>query len=347
MAKVLLLGEGDFSWAAALAAASPTTTVVATGLDSRLDLERKYGDTTSRRLDSLSRLPNAEVVHGVDGTADLRGADKLPDCARDLTVVAVRYPHSGLKSVEANRRMLTGLLARMAELLSDPARCAPSCVAEITLKTTGRYNAWAGDLRKVVPRGEGGLVLQGVKRPRELAGYAHVTTTGRVDLNVRNDQAATWTFALRGEGGAGGGGGRGGGSGGSGIDAGLPAWLAVEIAEELHSCALCDKVFTTEGDLEKHTLGKGHQQRRRSEKRREKLAAKMATRKRKHADTDGGDAGGGGGGGAVDPDGDCARADRPMSRKERRLARKADAAKEAAAGATATFEPPVASATRR
>lgn len=64
--RVLLLGEGDFSFAVALA--KEDVQVVATGLDTEEEVQRKYSDAgpNLRKLARLRRV--ASVHHGVDAT---------------------------------------------------------------------------------------------------------------------------------------------------------------------------------------------------------------------------------------------------------------------------------------
>jgi|AntAceMinimDraft_5_1070358.scaffolds.fasta_scaffold140142_1 hypothetical protein len=91
--RLLLVGEGDFSFALAWArfqarAASPTSApalLTATSLDSEADVAKKYGLANVEQL----RLLGATVVHGVNATQ--LGACNFPYRFDD---VRFNFPHA-------------------------------------------------------------------------------------------------------------------------------------------------------------------------------------------------------------------------------------------------------------
>ena len=129
----LLLGEGDFSFAAAVAEAS----VVATALDSRETVAAKYGAAFSAH-EAKILAAGGRLVFGVDATDGASLLSRFGE-ARCRTV-CFNFPHTGTRSLPANRRLLCGALEAAGEFLAKQH----SCEYEMTLKTTGRYNAYAG-----------------------------------------------------------------------------------------------------------------------------------------------------------------------------------------------------------
>ena len=126
----VVLGDGDFSFSAAIAKADPHLRVTATSYDSRQEVERKYAASAVANLESLRGLrPLVTVAHGVDATAL---EQTLPMECADVSDIHFRHPHTGTRSVEANRRLLRGFLASGASFLQLPessVRCSgePAC----------------------------------------------------------------------------------------------------------------------------------------------------------------------------------------------------------------------------
>jgi len=252
--SLLTLGEGNFTWALAVAESSGSPgSITATSYDSADGVSRKYGAKETAATLSRLRELGVRILHGIDATADLRTEALLP---RDVFArVVFRHPHSGLKSVASNRLLLQRTFARVAELLASDAHCARDAVFEITIKTTGRYNEWTGGDLRTVAAESGGLVLIRVERPHQPAHYKHATTTG-FDAGVKNDWAASWTFTRP--------------------RAGvvplkkLPRWLFSELSDRCDRCGICDKIFSSLEDLRKHESGSGHLKRVQQEKQKKR-----------------------------------------------------------------------------
>lgn len=66
--RVLLVGEGDFSFALSLTATIGGNSLVATSLDSRDEVLSKYGASAQQNIRALSAA-GARVYHGVDATS--------------------------------------------------------------------------------------------------------------------------------------------------------------------------------------------------------------------------------------------------------------------------------------
>lgn len=256
----LLLAEGDFSYAATQAGP-----LVACAFDAESCVIKKYGAVAEARLEKLRRRQGVTLVFGLDATKTMhKGA--LPAEAVDINSIEIRFPHTGIKSVASNRILLQGIITACTRLLVSPL-CVSGCTLSISLKTTGRYNEWAGDIQGLA-RAEN-LLLLSASRPVNPVGYEHVQTNPNQQSVVQLDQACTYVFQRK-------------EFCVSPLDA-LPSWLVSEIGERCSKCEACDKIFSSLGDLEKHLEGKQHARKmmamnsaggRRKEKRRRELAIK-------------------------------------------------------------------------
>ncbi|KAJ8611175.1 hypothetical protein CTAYLR_003556 [Chrysophaeum taylorii] len=103
MGGLLLLGEGDFSFASALAR-SVEGVIVATGLEDEASVVARYCDARGH----LRRLKEAgmRVVHGVDATR-LEGLGRFED-------VAFTHPHLGTEDCAAHYALLAHTFAGIA-----------------------------------------------------------------------------------------------------------------------------------------------------------------------------------------------------------------------------------------
>ncbi|GMI14169.1 hypothetical protein TrVE_jg2718 [Triparma verrucosa] len=281
----LFLAEGDFSYAA-----TQSGPLVASGFDTFESVIKKYGSPVEARLAKMNSTKNVTVVHGVDATKTLhKGA--LPAEATAITEIEIRYPHTGIKSVASNRILLSGMITACTRLMVSPL-CVDGCTLSISLKTTGRYNEWAGDIRSLA-RTEN-LLLLSVQRPKNPAGYEHVQTKPNQPSTVQLDQACTWVFQRK--------------EFCSDPVEDLPDWLTKEVGERCEKCEVCEKIFSSAEDLTKHLDGKQHKRKlmamnsaggRRKEKRKREKAVKDEMKAQ-----------------------ELEREDRPKSKKELRLERK-------------------------
>jgi HrpA-like RNA helicase len=120
---VLLLGEGDFSFAEALRRVSQLR-IVATSLLSRADVEATYAGAAAR----LARLEAAGVtlLHGVDATR----LDRTPAIPwADVKFVIFNHPAADDDDAEANRDLLRGFFrAATVAVMSNAADVLPEYV---------------------------------------------------------------------------------------------------------------------------------------------------------------------------------------------------------------------------
>jgi 25S rRNA (uracil2634-N3)-methyltransferase len=144
--RILLVGEGDFSFAAALATALGGERVVATSLDSLPKLLEKYPTTASTTLSTLRRL-GARIAHRVDAL-DLSGTlpDELHETGFDRVVF--NFPHVGgatAEDVAANQKVVREFARSACGLLRPGPTVANSRQTpqvHVTLRATPFYQSW-------------------------------------------------------------------------------------------------------------------------------------------------------------------------------------------------------------
>ena len=66
--RILLVGEGNFSFASSLATSIGGSNILATSLDGREEVVAKYGVEAQASLSAIVRL-GGKVLHGIDGTS--------------------------------------------------------------------------------------------------------------------------------------------------------------------------------------------------------------------------------------------------------------------------------------
>ncbi|KAI3434032.1 DUF2431 domain-containing protein [Psidium guajava] len=100
--RILLVGEGDFSFSSSLASAfGSASNVTATSLDLYDDLIRKYKKAKSN-LGKLKKL-GASLLHGVDATLMTLHADLR---VRKFDRIIFNFPHAGFRGKEDNVQLI-------------------------------------------------------------------------------------------------------------------------------------------------------------------------------------------------------------------------------------------------
>lgn len=102
---VLLVGEGDFSFAAALAERFDALDVVATSLDTEKEIGEKYADTAPECVQRL-KYSGGEVIHGIDTTqlTKHRPIKSLSTHGKPVKVV-FNFPHLGNSVADQDRNI--------------------------------------------------------------------------------------------------------------------------------------------------------------------------------------------------------------------------------------------------
>ena len=155
---MLLLGEGNFTFAAAVAARHPSLHVTASSLESEHDSRQLWG--ASPALDALDEA-RARRLHGVDATK----LEASAVAGERFDRVLFTFPHGGAKGrIHVNR----ALLAAFARSLAVAELLAPGGAAEVCLAAGQGGTPADGDCLRAAPgdswqlglqAAEGGLVL--------------------------------------------------------------------------------------------------------------------------------------------------------------------------------------------
>lgn len=146
--RLLLLGEADFSFAAALCAhphlpegsSLRRRRLTATSFDDLQTLRTKYGEgLVERHLKRINKA-GAMALHGIDATRLAEAAAQL-DARGPFDTICMLFPHAGSasglhNSIDENRALLHGLL------LEAPTVLAPGGEVHVTLVHRFPYTAW-------------------------------------------------------------------------------------------------------------------------------------------------------------------------------------------------------------
>ncbi|XP_037493780.1 uncharacterized protein At4g26485 [Jatropha curcas] len=137
--KILLVGEGDFSFAVCLGRAfGSATNIVATSLDSKDELKSKYSKAIVH-LKELEEL-GCTIVHGVDALT-MRQHPLLNNKSFDRIVF--NFPHASLiwrehdwLQIELHKKVVEGFLKSARNMLSKNGE------AHVTHKTAHPFSNW-------------------------------------------------------------------------------------------------------------------------------------------------------------------------------------------------------------
>ena len=215
--KILLIGEGDFSFAASLVADHGASLVLASTNDSQESCLEKYPSTASSNIallqeaydeafsDFQTALPDGPVLFSVDGTTNLLKKSKAIRRAAPFDVIVFNFPHVGglstdvNRQVRANQALLVAFFTSAKELLrtsdspqsfhSDDEERGPARIL-VTLFEGEPYSLWnVRDLARSV-----GLVVRRSWRfdasvyPR----YRHARTGGAVRKGDGDVSESAW-----------------------------------------------------------------------------------------------------------------------------------------------------------
>eukprot|EP00928_Gymnodinium_smaydae_P072596 TRINITY_DN55934_c0_g1_i1.p1 TRINITY_DN55934_c0_g1~~TRINITY_DN55934_c0_g1_i1.p1 ORF type:complete len:303 (-),score=50.53 TRINITY_DN55934_c0_g1_i1:148-1056(-) len=207
---ILLVGDGDFSFASALLARLGTDAyIVATALDDSKSLRKKYPNARA----NIQRLEAAgmQVMYGID----CRRLHETEDFQGAFTKIVFNFPHLGTDGadIEEHRRLLREFLSAAASCLE----ALPSAEIHITIRSGEPYNSWkVQQLAKDVDsddksRGRGGEGKSRLRCDRVVPfeakhyrGYQHQRTRGEAYAKARGledhnvvEGARTYVFKLR------------------------------------------------------------------------------------------------------------------------------------------------------
>ncbi|CEP19812.1 hypothetical protein [Parasitella parasitica] len=194
--KILLIGEGNFSFARSLCENyldEGAENLTATCFDSEKVLYEKYGDEAK---------DNIGIVHEYGGTVlfEVDGTDMPKDIKKNkYTKVVFNFPHAGLgikdqdRNIIANQKLLNGFFDAAEPLLATAGRDeipanktdnrqieqvhSPDGEIHVTMKTCTPYNLWG---IKSLVKAKGVLAVRGTApfHTDDFPGYEHRRTLG-------------------------------------------------------------------------------------------------------------------------------------------------------------------------
>eukprot|EP00823_Brevimastigomonas_motovehiculus_P006085 TRINITY_DN4803_c0_g1_i1.p1 TRINITY_DN4803_c0_g1~~TRINITY_DN4803_c0_g1_i1.p1 ORF type:complete len:383 (+),score=77.39 TRINITY_DN4803_c0_g1_i1:93-1241(+) len=164
--RILLLGDGDFSFALGLArhCGGHGSHIIATSFDSKQAVVEKYHCS-----DTLSELKKAgvRVLHGVDATK-LNECSGLQSERKRVDRIVFNFPHTGLQRTHLNRALVKSFLHEASTFVK------PDGEIHVTIKNGPPYNRWG--IEKLGE--EAGCSLMEKRRflASQFPGYHHQTT---------------------------------------------------------------------------------------------------------------------------------------------------------------------------
>ncbi|KDO33928.1 hypothetical protein SPRG_01807, partial [Saprolegnia parasitica CBS 223.65] len=184
--RILVLGDGDFSFSKGLVAhrGGSGVNLVATSYDSTSEVRKKYPNAAAC-IQSITQA-KAHVLHGVDATklSKLPHSDAVPAL---FDYIIFNFPHSGEQRVHINRALLLDFFE------SARPKLALRGEAHVTLKTKPPYSNW---LVEDQARANGFVVKE--RRPFRMQlfpGYNHRTTEPDAK-KFEPDQCVTYVFIV-------------------------------------------------------------------------------------------------------------------------------------------------------
>lgn len=195
--NVILIGEGDFSFAVACLDENLANAVCATSLDTKAEAEEKYAEAKTH-LDHLGEDERARVLHGVDCTnltkcKPLGEFMKTPVLEDGRQVFVFNFPHLG-NSVADQDRNIRQHQKLLVEFFAQVRAVAPAAACAITLFEGEPYASW--DVKPLARSQGWKLERSGRFAWAKFPGYAHRLTAkdGRTNKQQHERSARTFLF---------------------------------------------------------------------------------------------------------------------------------------------------------
>ncbi|OVA19122.1 protein of unknown function DUF2431 [Macleaya cordata] len=192
--KILLVGEGDFSFSACLARAfRSATNMVATSFDSQGALLTKHWSSIPH-IEELRRL-GCLVLHDVD-VHDMRWDPRLEGMKFDIIVF--NFPHAGhfpslrerdASLIKEHKKLITGFFKSSSKMLSEDGE------VHVAHRDDYPYNTW--EIEKLANKAGLGLIEKVEFRKADYPGY-HNKRGGGIQSNKKfplGDYSFTFKFS--------------------------------------------------------------------------------------------------------------------------------------------------------
>ncbi|CAI0389001.1 unnamed protein product, partial [Linum tenue] len=192
--KILLVGEGDFSFSLSLALKlGSASNMVSTSLDTEWELLQKYNKAGSNL--QLLKSMGAQVLHSVDAT-QLNATAEL--CGRKFDRIIFNFPHAGFHRGRGEASQW--VIVQHKQLVSSFLKCAsgmlrPNGQVHVTHKTAQPFCCW--NIVELAHRSSLVLVEQVDFRVGDYPGYSNKRGDGdRADESFPVGLCSNFKFAF-------------------------------------------------------------------------------------------------------------------------------------------------------
>ncbi len=192
--RILLIGEGDFSFAKSIVEHHGCYDVTATCYDSKDQLFEKYTPQAEQHIQYLE-TEGQNVLYGVDATkfSSIKALAKAPQFDR----VIFNFPHVGGKSKDVNRQVRFNQELLVKFFAAAQTLLTPEGTIVVTLFEGEPYTLW--NIRDLA-RHSGLEVQRSFKFVAEVyLGYSHSRTLGNVEGGGgwKGEEREARTFVLK------------------------------------------------------------------------------------------------------------------------------------------------------
>ncbi|EME44806.1 hypothetical protein DOTSEDRAFT_173177 [Dothistroma septosporum NZE10] len=175
--RILLIGEGDFSFAKSVVEHHGACDIVASCYDSKETLFEKYDPQAEEHITYLEE-EGQTILYNVDATK-LATNKALKRNGEHFDVVMFNFPHVGGKSTDVNRQVRFNQELLVKFFTTSTSLLSQSGTIVVTLFEGEPYTLW--NIRDLA-RHSGLEVVRSFKfRAEAYPGYSHARTLGNVD----------------------------------------------------------------------------------------------------------------------------------------------------------------------